>query len=100
MPLTLLRPGQTAPDVPKLKTALVRALLERNHDQVASLINPSSRTYGPKAVHGVKVFQRDKKMTPDGIVGAGYVARARLRRAGGRHAPACVATGGARTSRG
>ena len=71
MPLTLLRPGQTAPDVPKLKTALVRALLERNHDEVASLINPSSRTYGPKAVHGVKVFQRDKKMTPDGIVGEG-----------------------------
>jgi hypothetical protein len=70
MTLPLLRKGQTDPAVPKLKKAVVRELLERNHDKVASLINPSSRTYGPKAVHGVKVFQRDKKMTPDGVVGA------------------------------
>jgi hypothetical protein len=52
-----------------LKKALVRELLERNHDKVASVINPSSKTYGPRAVHAAKVFQRDKKMTPDGVVG-------------------------------
>lgn len=70
MPLTLLRPGQTDPDVPKLKKAVVSKLLAKNHGDVASLINPSSRTYGPKAVRGVKVFQRDKKLKPDGVVGA------------------------------
>jgi D-alanyl-D-alanine carboxypeptidase/Putative peptidoglycan binding domain len=69
MAVRVLRPGQTNPDVPKLKKALVRALLERNHDKVASVINPASRTYGPRAVHGVKLFQRDKKLTPDGVVG-------------------------------
>jgi len=52
-----------------LKKALVRALLERNHDKAASVINPGSRTYGPRAVHGVKIFQRDKKLTADGVVG-------------------------------
>ena len=69
MAVPVLRPGQTAPAVSKLKKALVRALLERNHDKVASVINPASRTYGPRAVHGVKVFQKDKKLTPDGVVG-------------------------------
>jgi hypothetical protein len=52
-----------------LKKAVVRMLLERNHDKVASVINPSSKTYGPRAVHGVKVFQRDKKLPKDGVVG-------------------------------
>ena len=33
------------------------------------MINPASKTYGPKAVHGVKVFQKDKKLTADGVVG-------------------------------
>jgi hypothetical protein len=70
MPLTLLRPGQTDPDVPKLKKAVVRELLAQDQDNVASSINPNSKTYGPKAVRGVKVFQRSKKLTPDGIVGA------------------------------
>ena len=70
MPLTLLRPGQTDPDVPKLKKAVVSKLLAQNHGDVASLINPNSRTYGPKAVRGVKVFQRGKKLKPDGVVGA------------------------------
>jgi peptidoglycan hydrolase-like protein with peptidoglycan-binding domain len=69
MSVPLLRPGQTDPAVPRLKKAVVRALLERNHDKVASLVNPKSKTYGPRAVHGVKVFQRDKKLTADGIVG-------------------------------
>ena len=69
MSVPLLRPGQTDPGVTKLKKALVRALLERNHDKAASVINPGSRTYGPRAVHGVKIFQRDKKLTADGVVG-------------------------------
>jgi len=71
MTVPLLRPGQTHAAVPRLKKALVRELLERNHDKVASVINPSSKTYGPRAVHGVKVFQRDKKLAPDGVVGKG-----------------------------
>src|SRR5262245_11638717 len=70
MPLPVVRPGQTDPAVPRLKRALVDALLKRNHDQAAAVINPSSRTYGHSAVHGVKVFQRDKQMKPDGVVGA------------------------------
>jgi len=70
MALPVLRPGQTHPAVVKLKKAVVQALLERNHQQVASLINPASRTYGRSAVQGVKVFQRDKQLKPDGVVGA------------------------------
>ena len=69
MAVRVLRPGQTNPDVTKLKKALVRALLERNRDKAASVINPASRTYGPRAVHGVKLFQKDKKLKPDGVVG-------------------------------
>jgi len=69
MSVPLLRPGQTDPAVPKLKKALVRALLERNHEKAASVINPAAKTYGPRAVHGVKIFQRDKKLTADGVVG-------------------------------
>ena len=69
MTVPLLRPGQTSPAVPRLKKAVVQKLLERNHDKVASVINPASRTYGPRAVRGVKVFQRDKKLKPDGVVG-------------------------------
>src|SRR5437773_10763632 len=71
MPLPVLRPGQTNPAVSKLKKAVVQALLERNHNQVASMINPASRTYGRSAVQGVKVFQRDKQLKQDGVVGAG-----------------------------
>ena len=70
MAVPLLRPGQTDPAVPRLKKAVIRALLERNHDKVASVMNPNSRTYGPRAVRGVKVFQLDKKLTADGVVGA------------------------------
>ena len=70
MALPVLRPGQTHPAVVKLKKAVVQALLERNHEKVASLINPASRTYGRSAVQGVKVFQRDKQLKPDGVVGA------------------------------
>jgi hypothetical protein len=69
MPLTLLRPGQTDPDVPTLKQAVVSELIELNKRDVASQINPNSKTYGPKAVRGVKVFQKSKQLTPDGIVG-------------------------------
>lgn len=69
MSVPLLRPGQTDPAVPRLKKALVRALLERDHEKAASVINPSAKTYGPRAVHGVKIFQRDKKLTADGVVG-------------------------------
>ena len=69
MALPVLRPGQTHPAVVKLKKAVVAALLERNHNKVASVINPASRTYGRSAVQGVKVFQRDKQMKPDGVVG-------------------------------
>ena len=69
MSVSLLRPGQTDPSVPKLKKALVQALLKENHEKAASVINPGSKTYGPRAVHGVKIFQRDKKLTADGIVG-------------------------------
>jgi Putative peptidoglycan binding domain/D-alanyl-D-alanine carboxypeptidase len=69
MALPVLRSGQTAPAVVRLKKALVPALLKRNHDKVASLINPASRTYGRSAVQGVKVFQRDKQLKPDGVVG-------------------------------
>ena len=69
MTVPLLRPGETNPAVPRLKKAVVRKLLEGNHDKVASVINPASRTYGPKAVRGVKVFQRDKQLKPDGVVG-------------------------------
>jgi hypothetical protein len=70
MPLPVLRPGQTHPAVVKLKKAVVAALLKRNHEKVASLINPAARTYGRSAVQGVKVFQRDKQLKPDGVVGA------------------------------
>lgn len=69
MAVPLLRPGQTHAAVPRLKKALVRELLERNHDKVASAIDASSKTYGPRAVHGVKVFQRDKNLPKDGVVG-------------------------------
>jgi hypothetical protein len=69
MTVPLLRPGQTNAAVPRLKKAVVRKLLERNHDEVASVINPASRTYGPRAVRGVKVVQRDKQLKPDGVVG-------------------------------
>jgi hypothetical protein len=70
MAVPLLRPGQTDPAVPRLKQAVINALIGRNHDQVASAISPNSKTYGPLAVRGVKVFQRDEKLTPDGVVGA------------------------------
>lgn len=69
MSVSLLRPGQTDPSVPRLKKALVHALLEGNHEKAASVINPGAKTYGPRAVHGVKIFQRDKKLTADGVVG-------------------------------
>jgi hypothetical protein len=69
MTVPLLRPGQTHAAVPRLKKAVVRKLVEGNHDEVASVINPASKTYGPRAVRGVKVFQRDEKLTPDGVVG-------------------------------
>jgi peptidoglycan hydrolase-like protein with peptidoglycan-binding domain len=69
MPLPVLRPGQTAPAVVKLKRAVVDALLKRNHDKAASVINPNSRTYGRSAIQGVKIFQRDKQLKPDGVVG-------------------------------
>jgi len=69
MSVPLLRPGQTHVAVPRFKKALVGALLERNHEDVASVINPASKTYGPRAVHGTKVFQRDKKLTADGVIG-------------------------------
>ena len=69
MSVPLLRPGQTDPAVPRLKKALVRALLEGNHEKAASVLTPGAKTYGPRAVHGVKIFQRDKKLTADGVVG-------------------------------
>jgi hypothetical protein len=56
--------------VVKLKGALVQALKQRNHDKLAGSINQRSRTYGPSAVRGVKVFQRDKQLQADGVVGA------------------------------
>jgi hypothetical protein len=49
MAAPLLRPGQTHVAFPRFKKALVRALLEGNHDDLASLINPAAKTYGPKA---------------------------------------------------
>jgi hypothetical protein len=70
MSVPVVRPGQTHPAVVKLKRAVVQALKERNHDQLASSINQRSRIYGRSAVRAVKVFQRDKKLRPDGVVGA------------------------------
>jgi hypothetical protein len=70
MPLPVVRPGQTHPAVVKMKRAVVHALKERNHDKLASAINLSTRTYGRSAVHGVKLFQREKQLGPDGVVGA------------------------------
>lgn len=69
MALPLVRPGQTHPAIVKLKRAVVRELKERNHDKLAGAINPSSRTYARSAVRGVKRFQSDKQLRPDGIVG-------------------------------
>jgi peptidoglycan hydrolase-like protein with peptidoglycan-binding domain len=70
MSVPVVRPGQTHPAVVKLKGALVQALKQRKHDQLAGSINLRSRTYGPSAVRGVKVFQRDKQLQADGVVGA------------------------------
>src|SRR2546426_7407738 len=70
MSVPVVRPGQTHPAVVTLKRAVVHALKERNHDQLASSINQGSRTYGRSAVRGVKVFQHDQKLPPDGVVGA------------------------------
>jgi Putative peptidoglycan binding domain/D-alanyl-D-alanine carboxypeptidase len=70
MPLPVVRPGQTHPAVVKLKQAVVQALKQRNHDQLAGSINQRSRTYGRSAVRAVKVFQRDKQLQADGVVGA------------------------------
>ena len=70
MPLPVVRPGQTHPAVVKLKQAVVQALKQRNHDQLAGSINQRSRTYGPSAVRAVKVVQRDKQLQADGVVGA------------------------------
>ena len=70
MPLPVLRPGQTHPAVVKLKQAVVHALQQRNHNQLASSINTRTRTYGPSAIRAVKVFQGDKQLQPDGVVGA------------------------------
>jgi hypothetical protein len=69
MAVALLRPGQTHPDVTKMKRALVRELTERGHDQLASQMRPDFRTYGHAAVRGVKRFQRDVGLGPDGVVG-------------------------------
>jgi hypothetical protein len=56
--------------VVKLKQAVVHALKQRNHDQLAGSINQRSRTYGRSAVRAVKVYQHDKQLQPDGVVGA------------------------------
>jgi len=70
MPVPVIRPGQTHPAVVKLKQAVVKTLKAQNHDQLASAINPGSRTYGRTAVRAVKVIQQGKQLTADGIVGA------------------------------
>ena len=70
MSVPVVRPGQTHPAVVKLKRAVVESLKEHKHDKLAGAINQRSRTYGPSAVHAVKVVQRDKKLQPDGVVGA------------------------------
>jgi hypothetical protein len=69
MAVALLRPGQTHPDVARMKSALVRELTERGHVELASRIRPDLRTYGNAAVRAVKRFQRDAGLDPDGVVG-------------------------------
>jgi hypothetical protein len=69
MAVALLRPGQTHRDVARMKKALVRALTERGHDELASQIRPDFRTYGHATVRAVKRFQREVGLKPDGVVG-------------------------------
>ena len=69
MAIALLRPGQTHGDVPKMKHALVRELLELGHRDLASEIDPDGKTYGPAAVRAVTRFQADRGLDADGIVG-------------------------------
>ena len=70
MTLPLLRPGQTHKAVPKLKESVVRELQAIGQHGVASAVNIKLRTYGPRSVRAVKVFQQKKNMDVDGIVGA------------------------------
>src|SRR6266540_3710265 len=65
MTLPLLRPGQTHNAVPKLKKALVPELLRLGERPIAALIRLDSKTYGSRAVNGVKRFQKHKRLGVD-----------------------------------
>ena len=69
MTVPLLRPGQTHDAVPKMKKALVPELLKLGERPFAALIRLDSKTYGSRAVNGVKRFQKHKRLGVDGIVG-------------------------------
>jgi hypothetical protein len=51
-----------------MKEALVRELSERGQQGAASAIRIDARTYGPRTVSAVKVFQKDANVDPNGVV--------------------------------
>ncbi len=69
MSVPFLSPGQTDAAVPRMKKALVPELVALGLTPIAQKIEVESTTYGPTAVHGVRMFQEAKQLQVDGRVG-------------------------------
>ena len=69
MAVALLRPGQTHGDVPRMKRALVKALLALGEHELASQIDPGGKTYGAAAARAVERLQAARGLEVDGIIG-------------------------------
>jgi hypothetical protein len=64
-----LEPGVTDDAVPRMKGRLVRRLVKLGKKPVVTSIAIRTKTYGPEAVHAVRVFQELKGLHVDGRVG-------------------------------
>ena len=61
-----LRPGDNSPDIPILRQILSRSISQ----SVGSDVIPDTHTYSPDLVENVKLFQRQRGLEPDGVIGA------------------------------
>ncbi|MEM8812349.1 MAG: L,D-transpeptidase family protein, partial [Pseudomonadota bacterium] len=70
-PKTLLKPGRTSEDLPAILTAIGKrgsdALKSQHAEAFAN--TEAATTYGPDLVALVEDFQKETKLTPDGIIG-------------------------------
>lgn len=64
-----LTPGTKSAVVVPMKQHLVARLQKAGNHTAAAAIHTSNPTYGASAVAGIKIFQKEHKLTADGIVG-------------------------------